>query len=171
MSYEIQFIQRLARLGQTTILSKFKHSFRYIDDLCWINVGEANLFLDPTQPRHKDNPLWIYPLDIIEIKIKVSQFSIKYPQSFIKAHFMNVLLTITNEDFGMFIMQKCDKRCELPFIYSQFIKFKLNRPVKQSYNVVISQTIHILYLSNNHDVALQDLVSGMGTCEAYPSKP
>ena len=75
MSYEIRFIQRLARLGQTTILSKFKHAFRYIDDLCWINVGEANVFLDPTQPRHKDNPFWIYPLDIIEIKTVFSVFN------------------------------------------------------------------------------------------------
>ena len=77
VSYEIKFIQRLARLGQTTILAKFKHAFRYIDDLCLINVGEANMFLNPTQPRHACNPLWIYPLYIIEIKAEVSQFSIK----------------------------------------------------------------------------------------------
>ena len=78
MSYEIKFIQRLARLGKTTILAKFKHVFRYIDDLCWVNVGEANLFLDPTQSRYVDNLLWIYSLDIIEIKTEVSNFSAKY---------------------------------------------------------------------------------------------
>ena len=157
MSYEIKFIQRLARLGQTKILSKFKHAYRYIDDLCWINVGEANIFLDPTQPRHKDNPLWIYPLDILEIKAEVSQFSINNPLYGIKAHFMNVLLTVTNEELGSFIMQKYDKRRELPFSYSQYIKFKSNRPVKQAYNVAISQTVPILYLSNNQEVALQEI--------------
>ena len=157
MSYEIKFIQRLARLGQTTILSKFKHAFRYIDDLCWINVGEANLFLDPTQIRHMDNPLWIYPLDIIEIKTEVSQFSTKNPQCGIIAHFMNVLLTVTNEDAGIFILQKYDKRRELPFTYSQYIKFRSNRPVKQAYNIVISQTVPILYLSSCTEVALQEI--------------
>ena len=104
MSYEIKFIQRLARLGKTTILAKFKHVFRYIDDLCWVNVGEANLFLDPTQPRYVDNILGIYPLDIIEIKTEVSKFSAKYKKCGIIAHFMNVLITVTNEDSGMFIM-------------------------------------------------------------------
>ena len=115
MSYEIRFIQRLARLGQINILSKFKYAFRYIDDLCWVNVGEAKIFLDPTQMRHEDNPLWIYPLDIIEIKTEVSQFSINHPQHGIKAHFMNVLVTVTDEISGMYILQKYDKRRELPF--------------------------------------------------------
>lgn len=127
MSYEIKFIQRLARLGQRTIMSKFKYVFWYIDDVCWLNVGVANIFLDPTQPRHRDNPLWIYPLDIIEIKTEV--FSKNHPHSGIIAHFMNVLIIITNEENAMFIMQKFDKQRELPFSYSQFIKFKSNRPV------------------------------------------
>lgn len=85
------------------------------------------------------------------------QISIKYPQYGIKTHFMNVLLTVTNEESGAFIMQKYDKRRDLPFSYSQFIKFKSNKPVKQAYNVVISQTVPILYLSSTHDVALQEI--------------
>ena len=96
-------------------------------------------------------------MDILEIKTEVSQFSTKYPQCGIIAHFMNVLVTITNEDSGIYIMQKYDKRRELPFNYSQYIKFRSNRPVKQAYNIVISQTIPILYLSSNTDVALQEI--------------
>ena len=88
MSYEIKFIQRLARFEQTTILAKFKYVFLYIDDLCLINVGEANIFFDPTQLRHTDNLLWIYPLDIIEIKIEVSQFSIKKIHSMVSKHIL-----------------------------------------------------------------------------------
>ena len=157
LSYEIRFIQRLARLGKTEIMSKFKYAFRYIDDLCWLNVGEAHMFLNPKQPKHKDNPFWIYPLDIIEIKTEVSQFSEYFPQAGIKAHFMNALISITDERSGMFVMQKFDKRRELPFKYSQFIKFKSNRPIKQAYNVVISQTVPILYLSSNTVVAMQEI--------------
>jgi hypothetical protein len=51
LSYEIRFIQRLARLGKTYLMNKFKFAFMYIDDLCWLNVGDAGLFLDPTQPK------------------------------------------------------------------------------------------------------------------------
>ena len=40
LSYEIKFIQRLARLQRTDLLSKFQYAFRYIDDLCWINTGK-----------------------------------------------------------------------------------------------------------------------------------
>ena len=157
MSYEIKFIQRLARLGKIEIMSKFKHAFRYIDDLCWLNIGNANEFLNPLQPRNMDNPFWIYPLDIIEIKTEVSQFSKSSPQFGIKAHFMNVLISVTDEYTGKFLMQKFDKRRDLPFKYSQFIKFKSNRPVKQAYNVVISQTVPILYLSNDPVTAMQEI--------------
>ena len=157
LSYEIKFIQRLARLGRNDIMSKFKYAFRYIDDLCWLNVGKADTFLDQSQPRNMDNPFWIYPLDIIEIKTEVSQFSESSPQFGVKAHFMNVLISITEEQSGTFLMQKFDKCRELPFKYSQFIKFKSNRPVKQAYNVVISQTVPILYLSSNSLVAMQEI--------------
>lgn len=64
MSYEIKFIQRLAKLGRVDIMEKFQYAFRYIDDLCWINNGEAQIFLDPQQPRTSSNPFWIYPLHI-----------------------------------------------------------------------------------------------------------
>lgn len=53
-------------------MSKFQNAFRYINDLCQLNVGKAKVFLDPLQPRFSDNPYWIYPLDIIEIKVEVS---------------------------------------------------------------------------------------------------
>ena len=166
LSYEIKFIQRLAKLGQTEIMSKFKCAFRYIDDLCWLNVREVGIFLNPSQPRIMDNPFWIYPLDIIEIKTEVSQFSESSPQFGVKAHFMNVLISITDERAGKFLMQKFDKRRDLPFKYSQFIKFRSNRPIKQAYNVVISQTILILYLSNSSILAMQEIQALFNTLTA-----
>ena len=39
-------------------------------------------------------------------------------------------------------------------MYMQFIMFKSNRLVKQAYNMKISQTILILYLSNNASLSL-----------------
>ena len=158
LSYEIKFIQRLAKLGRADLMNRFQFAFRYIDDLCWLNVGDAGLFLDPEQPRTPDNPYWIYPLDIIEIKTEVSQFSQISPKHGILAHFMNVLIHV-NEDTSEYIMRKFDKRRDLPFKYTQFIMFQSNRPVKQAYNVVISQTVPILYLSNNVSVAAQEVIA------------
>ena len=89
-----------------------------------------------TRIIHFGYNLWI----LLKSKL-FSQLSIKCPQSGIKAHFMNVLLTVTNEDDGMFIMQKDDKRRELPFNYSQFIKFKSNRPVKHAFTISVHGVI------------------------------
>ena len=163
MSYEIKFMQRLAKLGRVDIMEKFKHAFRYIDDLCWINNGNASIFLDPQQPRTSSNPFWIYPLHILEIKTEVSCFSKINPTFGIKAHFMNVLVSISNEDSGEFTLQKFDKRRELPFSYTQYIKFCSNRPIKQAYNVIVSQTIPILYLSNDVTLAKQELCKLVST--------
>ena len=157
MSYEIRFIQRLARLGRRDIMSRFEHAFRYIDDLCWLNVGDARIFLDPTQSRTMSNPYWIYPLHILDIKPEVTNFSNLSPSHGIKAHFMNVLVSISEESTGIFTMQKFDKRRDLPFTYTQYIKFNSNRPVKQAYNVIISQTVPILYLSNDITLALREI--------------
>ena len=165
MSYEIKFIQRLARLGRTDILARFNYAFRYIDDLCWINVGNAQLFLDPTQPRTMDNPYWIYPLHILEIKTEVSVFSLTNPGFGTNAHFMNVFVSISNEDSGIFTLQKYDKRRDLPFTYTQYIKFNSNRPVKQAYNVIVSQTVPILYLSNDVHLAKREIETLISTLE------
>ena len=67
-SYEVKFIQRLATLGRTDLMAKFRHAFRYIDDICLLNVQNPHTFLDPMQPRNENNPFWIYPLHVLEIK-------------------------------------------------------------------------------------------------------
>ena len=39
LSYEVRFIQRLQALGRVDIMKQFRYVFRYIDDICWLNVG------------------------------------------------------------------------------------------------------------------------------------
>lgn len=163
MSYEIKFIQRLAKLGRVDLMAKFAHAFRYIDDLCWLNVGEAQIFLDLKQPRIGSNPFWIYPLHILEIKTEVSNFSTTHPNHGVKAHFMNVLVNVSCENLGTFTLQKFDKRRDLPFTYTQYIKFNSCRPVKQAYNVAISQTIPILYLSSDAHLAVMEIQNLINT--------
>ena len=90
LSYEAKFILRLAKLGHTDLMSKFQYAFRYIDDLCLFNVSTPREFLSPGQVRSLDNPYWIYPLDILEIKEEINVFSDLNPTRGLAAHFMNV---------------------------------------------------------------------------------
>lgn len=130
MHYEILFIQRLARLGRTDLLNKFQNAFRYIDDLCWLNVGNPMDFLSPLQERTRDNPYWIYPLNVLEIKPEVTQYSTLDPTRGISANFMNLQISITDDNSGTYTTQKFDKRRTLPFKYTQYIMFKSNQPIK-----------------------------------------
>jgi hypothetical protein len=118
LSYEIQFIQRLAKLGRNDLLSKFKYAFRYIDDLCFINVHNPREFLSPDQPRTMDNPFWIYPLNVLEIKEETSSFSQTSPSKGIAAHFMNTEFQVNENDPLCFSFRKFDKRRNLPFPYT-----------------------------------------------------
>jgi len=157
--YESQFIQRLARLGRADLLIKFRYAFRYIDDLCWINSGTPATFLSPEQERVPNNPFWIYPLNVLEIKCEVTRYDEQDPTRGVQAHFMNLGITVHDMTQGAcnYRLAKFDKRRDLPFGYTQYIKFQSNRPVKQSYAVGVSQTVPILYLSNNLEDAANEI--------------
>ena len=119
LHYEINFIQRLARLGRSDLLGLFKHAFRYIDDLCWLNTINPQQFLDPEQQRTKDNPFWIYPLNVLEIKCEVNRYSADNPLRGLQANFMNIEISISDEQAQTFTTRKYDKRRSLPFQYTQ----------------------------------------------------
>jgi len=157
LHYEINFIQRLARLGRKDLLQKFHHAFRYIDDLCWLNTSTPRDFLSPHQERDKDNPFWIYPLDVLEIKCEVTRYSDTNPSKGIQASFMNMEIHISDEVTGTYRTCKYDKRRTLPFSYSQYIRFHSNRPIKQTYSIAVSQTVPILYVSSSVDAALKEI--------------
>ena len=157
LSYETRFVQRLARLGRKDLMSKFQFAYRYIDDLCWLNVKNPQVFLDPLQPRSDNNPFWVYPLHILDIKPEVSRFDPELPTRGLSAHFMNLSVEVNVNDSSKFTLCKYDKRRTLPFKYTQFIKFHSNRPVRQSYNIILSQVLPILYTSNTHAAALEEI--------------
>jgi len=155
--YEINFIQRLARLGRPDLMERFRYAFRYIDDLCWLNTGIPKEFLATTQERSVDNPFWIYPLEVLEIKCEVTKYSDNDPSRGILANFMNMEIAITDHLSGVYTTQKYDKRRTLPFEYTQYIKFRSNRPIKQSYSIAVSQTVPILYISSTVDAASREI--------------
>jgi hypothetical protein len=158
MTYEVRFIQRLARLGRKDLLSKFQYTFRYIDDICWLNVGEPQNFLSPSQPQTFDNPYWIYPLQVLEIKPEINTYATDNPLRGISAHFMNVQFDLDVVQPHLYSLKKYDKRRALPFKFTQFIKFHSNRPIRQCYNIIIGQVLPILYISNNAIFAVQEIL-------------
>jgi hypothetical protein len=166
LSYEIKFIQRLAKLGQVDLMAKFKHAFRYIDDLCLFNVQNPRDFLSPDQVRNEDNPFWIYPLNVLEIKEETSSFSHHTPTRGLSAHFMNAEFILNEQDPDLFMYQKYDKRRGLPFVYTQYIKFRSNRAVHQAYSIAISQVLPILYISNSEPAALEEIQTLISTMSA-----
>jgi len=165
--YETQFIQRLARLGCRNVLAQFKHAYRYMDDLCWINSITPQKFLSPQQERTPDNPYWIYPLYILEIKCEVAKYATDDPERGIQAHFMNldIMIYSSESQTSNFNFCKYDKRRDLPFAYTQYIKFWSNRPIKQSYAVAVSQTLPIIYLSSTVENAHREVQCLIRTLE------
>jgi hypothetical protein len=157
LAYEARFIQRLARLGRKDLLTIFQTAFRYIDDLCFINVQNPRDFLSPSQIRSDNNPFWTYPLNVLEIKEETSTVDPLNQQRGLSAHFMNVEISVNTERNELYTFKKFDKRRALPFNYTQYIKFKSNRCVKQAYNITISQLLPILYISNTNDAAIHEI--------------
>jgi hypothetical protein len=166
LSYEIKFIQRLAKLGRIDLLAKFKHAFRYIDDLCLFNVQNPRDFLSPNQLRTDDNPFWIYPLNVLEIKEETTSFSQSTPDKGISAHFMNAEFILNKQNPEQYVFRKYDKRRGLPFEYTQYIKFRSNRAVNQAYNIAVSQVLPILYISNSEPAAQAEIQSLISTMSA-----
>ena len=88
-------------------------------------------FLDPNSKRVPSSLFWIYPLDIVEIKIEVDRFSTHFLRRGTSAYFMNMQITIFYEKDGLFRTHKFDKRRNLPFQYAQFLQFRSNQSVSQ----------------------------------------
>ena len=59
--------------------------------------------------------LYIYPLDVLEIKIEVSKFSDTDPSCGILANFMNIEISIMDDQSKQYKIQNYNKRRELPF--------------------------------------------------------
>jgi hypothetical protein len=138
LAYEIKFIQRLRRLGRHDLMAKFKFAFRYIDDLCFINIVNPRDFLSPEQSFSQENPFWIYPLGVLEIKEETSAYSQNDPTKGVQMHFMNIEVTVNESAPQLYRFRKYDKRRSLSFPCTQYIKFRSNRNVRQAYNIAIS---------------------------------
>lgn len=109
MAYEIRFISRLVLLGRFDLINTFEHASRYIDDICILNALDILKFMDINQCRMDENPWWIYPLGLVEIKPEMSETVLDNPRWGIAAHFLSIRISIMNVTFGTFEIKKYDK--------------------------------------------------------------
>lgn len=138
MAYEIQFISRLLKLRRFDLLHLFEQAYRYIDDICILNAPTITSFLDPSHERIAENLQWIYPLNLVEIKLEMTTTLPDHPRWGIDAHFLSICMLVIDVTLGSFIIEKYDKRWSLPFKFQQYIRFLSNRPITQAYNIALS---------------------------------
>ncbi len=112
-----------------------KYVFKYIDDIWWINVGNAYHFLDP---------YWTYHFQLIKTNPKTKKKKLQDYKLGIKAHFNELWQYEVN---GKFYFRKYDKKIFLPFSFMQFVKFLTTM------FPIVTRSLYIkhlwFYLSNN----------------------
>ena len=131
----------------------FKFSFRYIDDLAFINNHFIFKFLNPDQPCVKDNPLWIYPLHIIQLK-HTNQFIYGLPSETV---FLCTKFLLTKPFLGDYNSSLHWKKDKLPCNNVSYLFLDSNRPINQCYNICISQLLPIMYSASHCFLAYQDI--------------
>ena len=157
--YEWHFVERLVRLEQFQLLPLFVHWFRYIDDLRAINNPIIEWFLDPTQPRLPENPYWIYPLHILDIKPTVDSFIAgsywgQAVQLGVATTFLHFECRVLEPGTpGGYEFCRHDKTAALQIAVVQFVHFFSNRPPSAVLNVALSQLVPYLYISSTCELA------------------
>lgn len=106
MAYEICFISRLILLRRFDLLDIFEQAYRYNDDICVLNAPSIDKFLDPDQDRSSDNPWWIYPLGLMEIKPEITSTRFENPNWGIDVHFLSIRVMIFDIIVGSYIYDR-----------------------------------------------------------------
>lgn len=114
-------------------------------------------FMDPSAPKTKTKPFWIYPLHIVEIK---PELDCAHPHAIgygLTRHFLNMHISVTDHLNKVYSSTKFDKPRHLPFSFQQYIQYKSNRLVSQAYSITISHMVPILYMANKATLAMEEL--------------
>ena len=164
--YEWGFFTRLIALCRFDILADFRHFYRYVDDLFIANMLTLSKFFDPSQRRTSDNPFWIYPLDILEIKPElVSRIADTTGDETLDTlagsavNYLSFTLTLDRpgDPKSTYTLVRYVKRRELPFATMQYVYYTSNRPVSSVMGIATSQLLPILYVHNDPDSATREL--------------
>ena len=189
LMYEFQFVDRLAKLERFDLLSLFKYWFRYIDDLSLFNGPPFQWFFNPLTPRTDTNPYWIYPLDIVSMKVEITTYFPQYYTSDIylnfvdswhgqtltigrAAHYLNFHIHIDTpgEPNGYTITRYVKKR-DLKFSTITYLMYRSNRPVSTLYGTAVSQLVPFLYAHSSAVDVSTELTSLVDTLKSKGFNP
>ncbi|GBG64106.1 hypothetical protein CBR_g40554 [Chara braunii] len=152
--YEFHAMMRLVDTGNAHLIPYFESTFRYIDDLGAINNAVISSFLRQSGDRDPNDPCWVYPDQFIEIKenTEVHEDGIGYV-----ANFLSMTITVTSPIEGTYITSQFDKRTDLGFSPCRFMKFKSNRSIKQSLQIITTQVAQILMICSDPESAANEI--------------
>ncbi|GBG84684.1 hypothetical protein CBR_g39059 [Chara braunii] len=152
--YEYHAMMRLVDTGNTNLIPCFGSTFRYIDDLGAINNVVVSSFLHKKGERQADDPCWIYPEEFIEMKENTELNEEGLGRI---ANFLSMTITVTSPITGSYSTTRHDKRTGLGFSPCRFMKFRSNRSVKQSLQIITAQVAQILLLCSEPEDAANEI--------------
>ena len=118
-SYEAEFIQALLSTGRKQLASRFNFTYRYIDDVLFLNNSEFENYLGQMYP--------------VELEIKDTT------ESNTSAFYLDLLLSIGRD--GQLYTSIYVKRDDFNFYITIFLFLSSNIPTSPAYGVFISQLI------------------------------
>ncbi|GBG84593.1 hypothetical protein CBR_g38876 [Chara braunii] len=152
--YEYHAMMRLVDTGNTHLFPCFGSTFRYIPDLGAINNAVVSSFLRKKGERQVDDPCWIYPEEFIKIKENTELNEEGLGRI---ANFLNMTMTVTSPITGSYSTTRHDKCTGLVFSPCRFMKFRSNRSVKQSLQIITAQVAQIFLLCSEPEDAANEI--------------
>ena len=123
-------------------------------------------FFDKNQPRTENNPFWIYPLHILELKPELvcstadaTGYNDHDPLSGACINYLSFTLTLDDPGtlFSTYTLRRYVKRRTLPFPTMQYVFYNSNRPVSSVMGIATSQLLPILYVHSSAEGATSEL--------------
>ncbi|GBG67058.1 hypothetical protein CBR_g78839 [Chara braunii] len=158
--YEYHAMMRLVDTGNAHLVPYFDKTFSYVDDLGAVNNAIIKSFLEKGESRQSDDPSWIYMAQYIEIKENTEVDEEGFGRV---ASFLSVTLTVTSPADGSYSTSRHDRRMGLVFAPCRFIKFRSNKSIRQSMQIITAQVAQILLLCSEPEDAANQLAGIVAT--------
>ncbi|GBG73188.1 hypothetical protein CBR_g12906 [Chara braunii] len=143
--YEFAAIMGMVSRQQFELVQCFRDTFRYVDDVVALN---NTIIAECMQGRVQGEGVTggvqpIYPVQFIEV---VENTMVIDGEQGRIANFLNMTIFVNSEEEGTFSTTKHDKNVGLGFQPIRFMRYKSNRSVAQSLQIITAQTALILVL-------------------------
>lgn len=162
MKYESQAVLRMQRLAETPelcrqLLGEWRYCFRMIDDMRFINAPTlAGYIRNPVGTGSEDAIGWIYPPCVgIDITSDVSAAAAANSSQVQDTQYLD-LLTHIHPD-GTYDVEVYDKQSKLTIQPINYITCDSNRPVTNSYKLILGQASRIAAICSKPHLAAKHI--------------